>query len=56
MIKVYEEGYDCRHGMATAIPVLINDLLLRAVFMIKQHFYDKISWKSKQKRLKEGQS
>lgn len=44
MVKVYEEGYDLRHGVATSVPVLINDLLLRAVFMIKQHFYDNVSW------------
>ena len=44
MVRVYEEGYDLRHGVATSVPVLINDLLLRAVFMIKQHFYDNVSW------------
>lgn len=44
MVKVYEDGYDLRHGVATSVPVLINDLLLRAVFMIKQHFYNGISW------------
>ena len=44
MIKVYEDGYDLRHGLAASVPVLINDLLLRAVFMIKQHFYDGVSW------------
>lgn len=44
MIKVYEEGYDLRHGISTSVPVLINDLLLRVVFMIKQHYYDNVSW------------
>ena len=44
MVKVYEEGYDLRHGVATSVPVLINDLFLKAVFMIKQHFYDHVSW------------
>lgn len=44
MIKVYEEGYDLRHGVSTSVPVLINDLLLRAVFMIKQHFYNGVGW------------
>ena len=44
MIKVYEDGYDFRHGAATSIPVLINELLLRAVFMLKQHYYDRVSW------------
>ena len=44
MTKVYEEGYDLRHGVASSVPVLIDDLLIRAVFMIKQHFYNKVSW------------
>jgi hypothetical protein len=44
MVKVYEEGYDLRHGVATSVPVLLNDLLIRAIFMIKQHFYDQVSW------------
>ena len=44
MVKVYEEGYDLRHGVATSVPVLINELLIRAVFMIKQHFYNKVEW------------
>ena len=44
MIEVYEEGYDLRHGVAASMPVLLNDLLLRAVFVVKQHFYNGISW------------
>lgn len=44
MVKVYEEGYDLRHGVSTSVPVLVNDLLLRAVFVIKQHFYEDVSW------------
>ena len=44
MTKVYEEGYDLRHGVATSIPVLLNDLLMQAVFTIKQHFYAGVPW------------
>ncbi len=44
MVRVYEEGYDLRHGVATSIPVLINELLIRAVFAIKQHFYNNVAW------------
>lgn len=44
MVKVYEEGYDLRHGIAASIPVLINDLIIRAVFVVKQHYYDGVSW------------
>lgn len=44
MTKVYEEGYDLRHGVATGVPVLLNDLLIHAVFTIKQHFYAGVPW------------
>ena len=44
MTKVYEEGYDLRHGVATSIPVLLNDLLIHAIFTIKQHFYAGVPW------------
>ena len=44
MTKVYEEGYDKRHGAATTIPVILNILLIRAIFVIKQHFYNNIDW------------
>lgn len=44
MTKVYEEGYDLRHGVATSIPVFLNYLLTKAVFTIKQHFYDGMAW------------
>lgn len=54
MTKVYEEGYDLRHGVASSVPVLIDDLLIRAVFMIKQHFYDKVSWTGLLKKKNEG--
>lgn len=44
MTQVYEQGYDLRHGVATTFPVLINDLLIRAVFTIKRHFVQGVSW------------
>ena len=43
MVKTYEEGYDLRHGVASTVPVLIDDLLIRAVFIIKHYFYDNVS-------------
>lgn len=55
MVKVYEEGYDLRHGVATSAPVLINELLIRAVFMIKKHFCDNVMWTDLFKRKNEDQ-
>lgn len=44
MTEVYEQGYDLRHGMATTFPVLINELLVRAVYTLKRHFAEGLSW------------
>lgn len=38
-IKVFEAGYDARFGAAMAIPVIINDLLVRLIFAVKRFFY-----------------
>ncbi|MDD2357792.1 MAG: hypothetical protein PHX13_07765 [Thiovulaceae bacterium] len=43
--KVFEQGYDFRHGMAMAIPVMINELLIRFMYTMKVHFYHKKDWK-----------
>ncbi|MBR3117642.1 MAG: hypothetical protein IKF29_00230 [Oceanobacillus sp.] len=45
MTKVYEEGYDLRHGVATTFPVILNSIIIRALYVIKQHFYNKAEWK-----------
>lgn len=45
MTKVYEEGYDFRFGIATALPVVINELLTRTVWTIRQRFIKKKGWK-----------
>lgn len=44
MIKVYEQGYDLRFGIATAIPVVINDLLIRCVWTLRNRFIRGLSW------------
>ncbi len=43
--KVFENGYDARHGMAMAIPVITTELLVRFMFTMKSHFYHKRDWK-----------
>lgn len=42
--KVFEQGYDFRHGMAMAIPVVINELLIRFMYTMKAHFYHEKNW------------
>lgn len=44
-VKVFEHGYDARFGAAMAIPVLLEDLLIRFLWSVKQHFYHKNPWK-----------
>ena len=45
MIKVYEEGYDLRFGIATTIPLLIEEFMIRAIWVIRQKFYKNKDWK-----------
>lgn len=42
--KVFEQGYDARHSMAMAIPVAINELLIRFMYTMKAHFYHGKDW------------
>jgi len=43
--KVFENGYDARHGMTMAIPVITTELLIRFMYTMKSHFYYERSWK-----------
>ncbi len=42
--KVFENGYDLRHGIAMAIPVVINELLIRLMYTMKARFYHQKDW------------
>lgn len=44
-VKVFESGYDMRHGLAMAIPVLITELLTRIMWVIKRRFYHEQDWR-----------
>ena len=46
MTRVYEQGYDLRHGVAASLPVMANDLLIRVVFVVRKHFVDGVEWNS----------
>ncbi|WP_052107741.1 hypothetical protein [Clostridium novyi] len=44
-VKVFEEGYDLRHGVAMAIPLMITELSIKLIWALKRHFYAKKDWK-----------
>lgn len=44
-VKVFEQGYDARFGLAQAIPVLVNELSIRLFWSLKRHYYHKKPWK-----------
>ncbi|WP_413520144.1 hypothetical protein [Psychrobacter glacincola] len=43
-VMAFQKGYDARHGLAMAVPVLICELLTRLMYLVKQKFYHKKSW------------
>lgn len=43
--QVFEKGYDFRHSMAMAIPVIVTELFVRFMYTMKAHFYHKKDWK-----------
>ncbi|MDP2226577.1 MAG: hypothetical protein Q8J78_03770 [Moraxellaceae bacterium] len=43
-VQVFERGYDLRHGMAMAIPVMVTELLTRLMWVVKQRFYHERDW------------
>ncbi len=43
-VKVFEQGYDLRHGLALAVPVLIGELLTRISWSFKQRLYHHKEW------------
>ena len=44
MTRVFQEGYDFRFSVATAIPVIIQDLMIRVFWVIRQHYMRKRPW------------
>ncbi|GAA0119001.1 hypothetical protein ACV3P7_02610 [Clostridium perfringens] len=44
-VKIFEEGYDARYGAAMAIPVFLNEVIIRFLWMLKSRFYHKNTWK-----------
>lgn len=45
MIRVFEEGYDLRFAATMAIPVVMEELMIKVIWMIRQKFLRKKTWK-----------
>jgi hypothetical protein len=43
-VKVFEQGYDARHGLALSIPMLVAELLTRLLWLVKRRFYHALPW------------
>lgn len=43
--SMYSHGYDARFMAAQAIPVAMNECLIRLCWSIKRHYYHKLPWK-----------
>ena len=44
MTRVFQEGYDSRFGVTMAIPVLIQELMIRSLWVIKKRYFEKKDW------------
>ena len=42
---IYKEGYDLRHFATCAIPVVLNELIVRFFWALRQHYQFKKPWK-----------
>ncbi|MDY4840563.1 MAG: hypothetical protein SO160_13680 [Lachnospiraceae bacterium] len=45
MTRAFQEGYDLRHGGAMAIPVILEEAMIRVLWAIKRKFYHHREWK-----------
>ena len=44
MISVYESGYDLRFGVTMAIPVLVEEMMIRILWLVRQKFFRHKTW------------
>lgn len=44
-VKIFEKGYDLRFAATTAIPVVLNEVMIRLMWSLKSRFYHKRTWK-----------
>lgn len=45
-VRVFEDGYDFRHGVTMSIPVLITELITRVMWTFKRRFYHNEPWRN----------
>lgn len=45
-VKVFEKGYDARFGVTMAIPVVLNEIMIRVLWAVKSRYYHKNSWEA----------
>lgn len=43
-VKVFEKGYDLRHGAAMAVPVVITELMSRIAWALKRRLVNDLDW------------
>ena len=43
-VEMFEDGYDARFGAAVAVPVLVNELLIRILWVVKRRYYHGHDW------------
>lgn len=43
-IDMFEHGYDARFGVTMAIPVMVNELMIRMFWVIRKKFFFKCKW------------
>ncbi len=44
MTRVFQSGYDFRFGMAMAIPVILTDLMIKVIWVVRNHFERHVEW------------
>lgn len=44
MVQVFQQGYDFRFGLTMSIPVVLNELIIRMFWVIRQRFFYKRDW------------
>lgn len=44
-MKMYENGFDARFAATQAIPVVLNDFVVRFLYILKYRFYNKYDWR-----------
>ena len=45
MVRVFQEGYDLRFAGAMAVPVILEELMIRGIWAIRRHFGKGYPWK-----------